>query len=61
MTMSKAQFQQMSFEFKEFQLCISDYRMESARELQHCSANTDLRLPIRFSYKSVVDSGERLP
>ena len=35
--MSKAQFQQMK-------LCISDHRMESdlTRELQPCSANTDL-------------------
>ena len=35
--MSKAQFQQMK-------LCISDCRMESdlTRELQPCSANTDL-------------------
>ena len=38
--MSKAQFQQM----KSTKLCISDHRMESdlTRELQPCSANTDL-------------------
>ena len=38
--MSKAQFQQISL----LKLCISDCRMESdlTRELQPCSANTDL-------------------
>ena len=38
--MSKAQFQQM----KSTEACISDCRMESdlTRELQPCSANTDL-------------------
>ena len=38
--MSKPQFQQM----KCTKLCISDYRVESdlTRELQPCSANTDL-------------------
>ena len=40
--MSKAQFQQKKSTV--LKLCISDYRMESdsARELQPCSANTDL-------------------
>ena len=58
--MSKAQFQQM----KLLKLCISDYRMESdlTKELQPCSANTDLILDHKPNqlgmYSSVGDKEE---
>ena len=58
--MSKAQFQQM----KSAEAVLSDYRMESdlTRELQPCSANTDLipdHKPSQLGiYSSVGDKEE---